>query len=326
LTGPNVVAAHSLGNMVVLSTLNDYTNQSISQHFMIDAAVAMEALDGTTPQTANLVHTDWTGYGTNLWASYWHNLFPAGDGRSQLTWNNRLAAGLQNAAVYNFYSSGEEVLRAYPNTSTPSFTGFAGSQILQSIFDSLPVAAYLWNMQELQKGRSPLNDVLGSDHGGWKFNDLAYGTNGILATSWTHMSPAAAAALTPAQLQTNAFFDVTDFIGQYPPPFTQDLNLYGTPGSGYAKLYRNRLLSDTIPALSLPVGANPLPGFSPPLSPTLRNFDMQASFENNWPSGRPPQKVGALAQGEWWHSDFQQAAYTFTYKLFNQFVTLGNLK
>jgi hypothetical protein len=326
LSGTNIVAAHSLGNMVVLSTLNDYNNQAINSYFMIDAAVAMEALDGTTPQTANLVHTDWTAYGTNLWASYWHNLFPAGDGRSQLTWNNRLAAGLQNAAVYNFYSSGEEVLRAYPNTSTPSFVGFAGTQILQSIFDTVPVAAYMWNMQELQKGRSPLNDVLGSDHGGWKFNDGSYGTNGILSTSWTHMSPSAASTLTPAQLQTNAFFDVTDFIGQIPFDWTQDLNLYTTAGSGYAKLYRNRLLSDTIPALSLPVGANSLPKLSPPRNPTENNFDMQSVYENGWPSGRPPQKVGATATGEWWHSDFQQVAYTFTYKLFNQFVTVGNLK
>jgi hypothetical protein len=285
---------------------------------MMDAAVAMEALDGSTPQSANLVHTDWTGYGTNLWASYWHNLFPAGDGRSQLTWNNRLAAGLQNAAVYNFYSSGEEVLRAYPNTSTPSFVGFSGQQILQSIFGSLPIAAYLWNMQELQKGRSPLNDALGSSHGGWKFNDLVYGTNGILSTSWTHMSPEAAASLTPAQLKTNAFFDVTDFISQFPPDYTQDMNLFTTAGSGYAKLFRNRLLSDTIPALSLPVGANPVPDSGI----VDGNFDMM-TLENGWPAGRA---VNPSEANRWHHSDFQQVAYTFTYKLFNQFVTIGNLK
>jgi hypothetical protein len=324
LSGTNIVAAHSLGNMVVLSTLNDYTNQSISLYFMLDAAVPMEALDGTTPQSTNLVHTDWTSYGTNLWASYWHNLFTGGDGRSQLTWNNHLAAGLQNAAVYNFYSSGEEVLRAYPNSSTPSFVGFGANQILQSVFGTLPIASYLWNMQELQKGRSPLNDVLGSNHGGWKFNDLVYGTNGILATSWTHMSPAAAASLTPAQLQTNAFFDVTDFVATFPPDYTQDLNLFTTAGSGYARLFRNRLLSDTIPALSLPVGANPVTILNQPGNP--HNFDMQSAYENGWPLGRPARKVGALAQGEWWHSDFQQVAYTFTYKLFNQFVTVGNLK
>jgi hypothetical protein len=322
LSGTNIVAAHSLGNMVVLSTLNDYTNHSISQYFMLDAAVAMEALDGSTPRSANLVHTDWTGYGTNLWASYWHNLFPATDGRSQLTWNNRLAAGLQYADVYNFYSSGEEVLRAYPNTSTPSFVGFGASQVLQSVFGTTPIAAYLWNMQELLKGRSPINSALGSSHGGWKFNDASYGTNSIWnSASFTHMSPTAAASLPSAQLQTNTFFDVTDFIGQIPFDWTQDLNLYGSIGSGYAKLFRNHLLSDTIPALTLPVGANPIthPGI------VAGNFDMQ-TLETGWAAGRPVQKVGSPALGEWHHSDFVQMAYTFTYKLFNQFVTIGNLK
>jgi len=47
------------------------------------------------------------------------------------------------------------------------------------------------------------------------------------------------------------------------------------------------------------------------------------TFENGWAQGR-------LNSGEyndnWYHSDFHQMAYTFTYLLFNQFVTTGNLK
>jgi len=326
LSGTNVVAAHSLGNMVVLSTLNDCTNQNISQYFMLDAAVPMEALAGSTPQSANLVHTDWTGYSTNLWASYWHNIFPTNDARSQLTWNNRLAAGLQNADVYNFYSSGEEVLRAYPNTSTPSFSGLVASTIYSQMAgiwqgNGTPIASYVWNWQELLKGRMPygVNDILGSDHGGWKFNDASYGTNGILSTSWTHMSPIAAVALPTTELQTNAFFDVTDFIGQIPFDWTQDLNLYGATGSNYAKVFRNRLLSDTIPALTLPVGANPIttPGI------VIENYDMMTQLENGWPQGRLNSREH---NNNWYHSDYRQVAYTFTYRLFNQFVNTGNLK
>jgi len=77
-------------------------------------------------------------------------------------------------------------------------------------------------------------------------------------------------------------------------------------------------LSDTIPAVSLPAGANPVPKFNP----TGHNSDMM-TFENGWAQGR-------LNSGEyndnWYHSDFHQMAYTFTYLLFNQFVTTGNLK
>ncbi len=314
LTGTNVVAAHSLGNMVVLSTLNDCTNHSIKQYFMLNAAVAMEALDGSTPQSANLVHTDWASYGTNLWASYWHNLFPAGDGRRLLTWNNRLADGLQNATVYNFYSSGEEVLRAYPNTSTPSFVGFGGKQVLQSVFGITPIASYLWNMQELLKGRSPLNDVLGSTHGGWFFNNSSYYYNDYTGI---RMAPAEANVIDGTQLQIIPFFSFNTHGGVHPDSALTEPN-----GSNYAKTNQNRILSDAIPALTLPAGANPVPSFSPPNSPFERNFDINTpQFQNNWPQGRTGNE-----SSKWHHSDFQQVAYTFTCLFFNEMVNLGNLK
>jgi hypothetical protein len=80
-------------------------------------------------------------------------------------------------------------------------------------------------------------------------------------------------------------------------------------------------LSDAIPALTLPIGAN-LTG----VLGTTRNFDMQASFESDWPSSRPSREVGAVAPGEWHHSDLCAIAYPFVYQLFNQLVTSGNLK
>jgi hypothetical protein len=46
LSGETTVAAHSLGNMVVLSAISDY-GATPSHYFMIDSAVAMEAIDGT---------------------------------------------------------------------------------------------------------------------------------------------------------------------------------------------------------------------------------------------------------------------------------------
>ena len=77
-------------------------------------------------------------------------------------------------------------------------------------------------MQELLKGRSPINSALGSSHGGWKFNDAYYGTNSIFnSSSFTHMSPTAAALLPTAELQTNAFWDVTDFVGRIPFGWTR---------------------------------------------------------------------------------------------------------
>ena len=107
-------------------------------------------------------------------------------------------------------------------------------------------------------------------------------------------------------------------------PFTNDLALESSSGSSYAQANRNRILSDAIPCLTLPVGANPVPSFDS----TGRNFDMQTLYENGWPAGRNPPlyPVGTAAAGEWHHSDCRAVAYTFTYELFNQMVTIGNLQ
>ena len=118
LSGTNVVAAHSLGNMVVLSALNDYSNQNINTYFMIDAAVAIEAIDSGASLNPDMYPSAWTNYQSRLWASKWFNLWPTNDARNTLTWSGRLA-NLQNASVYNFYSSGEEVLRRQKPSGSP---------------------------------------------------------------------------------------------------------------------------------------------------------------------------------------------------------------
>jgi hypothetical protein len=87
LSGTTVVAAHSLGNMVVLSALNDYDVQSISTYFMIDAAIPLEAIQGSTTPDSHLYYPDWIAYADKLNASHWFQLFSSGDGRNALTWN-----------------------------------------------------------------------------------------------------------------------------------------------------------------------------------------------------------------------------------------------
>ena len=50
--------------------------------------------------------------------------------------------------------------------------------------------------------------------------------------------------------------------------------------------------------------------------------------DSGWPLGRGPAQYPAdtAAVGEWHHSDVRAVAYTFTYKLFDQIVTVGSLK
>ncbi|MGA9450127.1 MAG: hypothetical protein WBW41_02155, partial [Verrucomicrobiia bacterium] len=305
LSGTTVVAAHSLGNMVVLSALNDYGVQSISTYFMIDAAIPLEAIQGNATPDSHLYYPDWIAYADKLNASHWFQLFSSGDGRNALTWNNRFE-NLQSADAYNFYSSGEEVLHEYTNGAPPGELLASATQVAYYIENEVfnlgqPSGSYAWAWQEMLKGRGGSDGVMGSTHGGWKFN-AAYATNGV------QMPNSQATLLPNSQLQTNAFFDVTSSsFGN------ADLALYGTSGSSYARTNQNRILSDAIPALTLPVGANPVTG----VGIVAGNTDMQ-TLENGWPAGRSTTR--------WLHSDFHQIAYTFTHQLFDNIVTLGGLQ
>ncbi|HTV41408.1 MAG TPA: LamG-like jellyroll fold domain-containing protein [Candidatus Sulfotelmatobacter sp.] len=311
LSGTNVVAAHSLGNMLVLSTLNDCTNQSINTYFMIDAAVAIEAIDTTAASNPDMYSSAWTNYNSNLWASKWFNLWPANDARSTLTWSGRLT-NFQNTAVYNFYSSGEEVLRDYPSDPPVVLSSIAA---LEGVYAAEgETGEYAWAWQEKNKGLMAANDILSSNHGGWLFNH-----------DYTSLTVAEANALPNSELQTNAFFYFSAIPGST-APFNSDLALETSSGSSYAQANRNRILSDAIPCLTLPVGANPVPRLAPQ-NANDENYDEQADFENGWPADRHTATLyGATAAGEWHHSDIRAVAYTFTYPLFNQIVTLGNLQ
>ena len=117
---------------------------------------------------------------TNSMPVDWWQLFSTNDARSTLTWNNRLA-NFGSATVYNFYSSGEEVLREYTNSTggyPPSELKGAGDQVIFYLENELfnigkPVGTYTWAWQEMLKGRGQYDGLISSTHGGWKFNTNA---------------------------------------------------------------------------------------------------------------------------------------------------------
>ncbi|HWD91716.1 MAG TPA: LamG domain-containing protein [Verrucomicrobiae bacterium] len=306
LNGPTTVAAHSLGNMVVLSALSDYA-APVTNFFMLDAAAAIESVDGTTPQNTNMIYSEWLPYTNRLYASEWHNLF-SNDFRQTLTWRGRFP-NLGNTEVYNFYSSGEEVLREWNLDPPTNLLSDAEQIVTDYVLDESPVASFLWVWQEKSKGRAASDGLLSSTHGGWKFN-----------SNYVSLTPAQAALLPDSQLRTNAFFDFGS------SSFTGDLALQGNLGNLYAYTYRNRILSDAIPAVSWAIGSHPVTALDLPNEP--HNFDMQTSYENQWPEGRgvPHYPTSTTAAGEWHHSDYREIAFTFTYQLYNKLVETGDLK
>ncbi len=289
---------------------------------------------------ADMINPSWNGYDTRLWASEWHSLFPTNDARSTLTWRDRFS-NFNGADVYNFYSSGEEVLRTQ---SGPPPSGLVSALHDQALaFLEGEGGAYVWVWQEKCKGIMSGNTLIGSDYGGWGFNLM----DGYLPQYpiWYVGSPNGRRIKTPSEIGTVT----TDLLNgsQFNPLFDSgwgayrvnnpdqvcvntDIQFFTAP-SWILGLYQTesgsavaadpakniQLLADAFPALTLPAGANSVSVLSQPND--IRNFDMQANFENGWPSSRSP-------TFEWHHSDFDYVAYPFTYELFNKMVTLGNLK
>ena len=122
IPGEKVIMAHSLGNMVVSSMIQDYGLQ-VSKYIMCNSAVPAEAYDTSLSPTNVLVHKDWNEYPRKAFANEWYRCFEedVGDDRYELTWGGRFL-GVAAKAV-NFYSTGDHVLELYEVIAKPRCIG-----------------------------------------------------------------------------------------------------------------------------------------------------------------------------------------------------------
>jgi hypothetical protein len=257
--------------MVVLSAISD-SDARIDNYFMIDAAVPMEALQGDMAYNPDMVYSTWKQYANRLFASDWWQLF-TNDYRSTLTWSNRLA-NLRNVDVYNFYSSGEEVLRWDPADPPAGVLSGGLSELLNYWLEGVPFGTYAWVWQEKGKGTALHDWFIGSTHGGWKFSYYWRDSFG------NPLSPSIMNDTLNSILQYQPMFSFPSSMNGQP-----DDDLLGAGASAYAQAHRDRILSDAIPALTLPVGANSVTILDQPNNP--HNFNMTSGdFENGWPAER----------------------------------------
>jgi hypothetical protein len=316
--GNVVIAAHSLGNVVVASAICDW-HANVGRLFMIDAAISSEVLDpptGPFVRRANMIHPEWLDYPQQAYATDWYKLFLPDDARRRLTWRGRFQTLGPN--VFNFYSSGEEVLAEHANTlGDPSIFDVAYTR------EGFYLGKFAWALQEKLKGRiRELQSfpLLGSVYGGWGF------THNIGHPPHT---PAAAevATMTDSSFQTQPIFDPGfDLIEHSPGPADPSGYVSVEPhgptwiidltdpskGSDIAASHSNTLLTEMFPATTLPIGST----FQPSLGQE-NNFDMQTEFKESWPAERQNE--------DWRHSDLKQVAYPFVFRLFDRLVELGKL-
>jgi len=286
IPGEKHVGAHSLGNMLVSSAIAEQ-GLEVSRYFMFNAAVPLEAYDAGKATNALLCNPDWENYARQLWASDWHLLFPANDGRRKLTWKNRFAA-ITNAV--NFYSPMEDVLKS-ATPDAPAWYQQEGA----------------WVGQEMRKGTTSASWLPGNCEGGWGFNpfhDVLVGQNPSGTFVYKHLSPLAASALTPEELREHPFF----------LPF-DETSLFGEDGSAHAQMsvVWRQLLADAIPALSNPAGSNFLDAWE-----QSRNVDMyQARME----AGQSERGGGSPSE----HSAIMELPFPQVRKIFKRVVEEGAL-
>lgn len=295
LEGEKIIIAHSLGNMLASAAIQDH-GMVVDKYFALNSAVPAEAYDASpynsTPVENVFIHSDWADYRIWAWASTWHLLFDASDWRSTLTWHGRFKDVPQRTAMYNYYSSGDEVLEIYENGTPTLLQG-------KNPFDKSTYGRYAWHKQESHKGR---DTRAGTDQMGWGFHKNRLG------------QPYYSAA------QAN---DASFGALQRRPVFRRD------PPIILSADYRplsvcNRILAFGIPALSRLAGT-----ISVGVSRGVFNFDMHTLGRKQdttgkwiWPRGENSNVFGI----RWLHSDIRDVAYLYTHPVFLSIVEHGELK
>ncbi|MGN0846790.1 MAG: hypothetical protein ACI4RA_05335 [Kiritimatiellia bacterium] len=296
IPGEKIIMAHSLGNMVVSSMMQDYgLTNSVQQYIACNSAVPSEAYlapDDISMRVPQLVHPDWVQYPTNSWASNWHKLFrnDPDDDRKLLGWPGRFR-DVKSYLTAVFYSKGDEVLEIFTNNNV---------QVLSGASSSLGHLA--WHKQELFKGRLIGNGLGGTTWAGWNVDENALGVNKISIEAAQEMD-----RTDPSAFKTNTVFYLN------PPSMNQ---------ASIPLLVRGAHLTMGIPALTPSVGWTGLLGVLDKNDVLDENDDGETAKiqrPNGWPrrSNYP---------NSWLHSDMKDMSYFYNHKFYEKVKEKGGLQ
>ena len=291
IPGEKVVMAHSLGNVVASSMINDY-GLVVSKYLMCNSAVPAEAYDpDESLRVPQLVHPEWEEYPTNSWASSWHALFinDPDDDRKYLGWPGRFTDVL-NVAV-NFYSAGDnggdEVLELAADNDVGILTGITSS-----------LSHHSWHKQELFKGRGIGVGAGATDWSGWNIEENLFGVDKISVEKALQMSD--------EDFKTNTVFYC------YPPSMNS---------ANISLLVRGAHLALGIPALVAATGVVPFGGN--PMLDYMVNVNANNSSGVERPNGWPSK---SSYPDRWLHSDMKDVSYFFNFKFYEKVMEKGNLR
>ena len=300
ISGEKVVMAHSLGNMVVSSMIQDH-GLMVSKYLMCDSAVPSEAYypaNDVSIRVPQLVHPQWEEYPTNSWASNWHKLFASdlNDDRRKLGWPGRFSGVAQ--CVVNFYSTGDEVLELADDNDIYVWTGATSGYV-----------QYSWHHQELWKGRATANVLGGTTWSGWNIEENWLGVNKISVSEAQQMQP--------EDFKTNTVFYC------YPSSMNS---------TNISLLVRAAHLTQGIPALARPTGGRDLYNVLDWRDYFNMNLPVERQVDNDGPTitqgiqrpnGWPTRSKW---NDRWLHSDMKDVSYFYNFKFYEKVVEKGELQ
>ena len=297
MPGEKVVMAHSLGNMVVSSMIQDY-GLEVSKYIMCNSAVPAEAYDTTLTPTNVLVHKDWNEYPRKSFANEWYKCFEedVDDDRQLLTWGGRFA-DVADYAV-NFYSTGDHVLELERNNNIWAVDGYEN---WDQMFER-----YSWHKQELWKGRKGMIFNMGTtDWAGWSIRENILGQNVVQPTNAWLMSL--------AELKTNTVFKLQP----------ESMNTNSIP-----LLLRGAHLAKGIPSRTPASGALRW-GDDDNMSMYMFDLnDITPTAKITRPNGWIARPNGLFDDwgNRWLHSDIKDMAYFYVFKFFEKVKETGGIE
>jgi len=300
LPGEKVFIAHSLGNILTSAAIKDWDLQ-YSRYFMLNAAVATEAYDGTAYEPT-MIDPAWEKVDANYRSSRWHKLlnemYGGADFRASLSWKGRFA-GIKNAV--NCYSTTEDV---------------TGNIDREKFLTNWPV----WPIQESIKGSSLIHiaNALPAQlecEGGWGINTY-YALNPLYYVA-RHGFMESVNSLTREDAIIHPLF--TPFREKEYAGAMHSTDLFTIDDENKRYALRARFLADAIPAESFAMGANMVDKRNSGID-NLSMMEMCMDNEEVWPKDRREKIDGQPDRLLWHHSDWKQLAYCFVHKLFSQIV------
>jgi hypothetical protein len=345
--GPDTsVFAHSLGNVLVSSAIQDYGLQ-IGKYFMLNAAVPVEAYDGrhaSMEERMKMVPPKWKNPGSppsplfneGLMCASWSRLFEdAHDPRSALTWDGRFkkVTAMPSMEVYQFYSTGEEVLRE-PDGLLPNFldsSDFWPSKSSDSLGGALE---RVWVYHEMTKGMEevfPSRLIPGHSEGGWGFN-LEYNINLFNGQYWVDMQPSPVFIAKPffKRFSTESDENIAGWANSiewlYRPagdPVVADKLPQGSFANQTIAKIKNhaKIMAESMPPLSGPAGSSALATISSSTPERCHNInDPPFKCLTLWPTARPTKSANQIEYRRWLHGDYKDVAYLYVHGLYDKIV------